>query len=98
MRKHREIRKHSLVAALLLAIAGGPSWAGDTTQLEEQMYRQNLLNELRQNLKQDIESMSLERADIIRRIANQEAADARLPALGEVQPAQSRRRSSGATL
>jgi hypothetical protein len=97
MRKHREIRKHSLVAALLLAIAGGPSWAGDTTQIEEQMYRQNLLHELRQNLKQDIESMSLERADIIRRIANQEASNARSPELGETRPVQPRR-SSGATL
>lgn len=97
MRKHREIRKHSLLAALLLAIASGPSWSGDTTRVEEQMYRQHLLHELRQELKQDIESMSLERADIIRRIANQEATNARESALLEMRPTQSGK-SSGATL
>ncbi|HEY7840750.1 MAG TPA: hypothetical protein VIC61_04205 [Gammaproteobacteria bacterium] len=97
MRKHKEVHRHSLLAALLLAIAGGPSWAGDTSQVEEQMYRQYLLDELRQNLKQEIESLSLERADIVRRIANQETAGARTPVGDEIRPVQSRR-SSGATL
>jgi len=98
MKRHKEIRKQSLLAALLLAIAAGPSWAGDTTQIEEQLYRQYLLDELREDLKKDIESMSLERADIIRRIANQEAISARESAPGESRPAQPRRQSSGATL
>jgi prophage antirepressor-like protein len=97
MRKHKEIRKHSLLAAALLAVAIGPAWAGDTTQVEEEMYRQHLLNELRQNLKQEIESLSLERADIVRRIANQETAGARTPVVDEIRPVQPRR-SSGATL
>jgi hypothetical protein len=98
MKKHKEVRKHSLLAAALLAVAIGPVWAGDTTQVEEQMYRQYLLDELRHNLKQDIESMSLERADVIRRIANQEAGSARESALGEISPVQARRQSPGATL
>jgi len=74
MKKHKETRKQSLLAAALLAVAIGPSWAGDTAQTEEQAYRRFLLAELRDDLRKSIDSLSLERADVVQRIANQERA------------------------
>ena len=102
MRKHREHPRRSLLAAALLAIATGPTWAGDTTQAEEQMYRRHLLSELRQDLRESIRTLSLERADVVQRIANQEAAG--LAASNRGAPVREDaarprgRKSSGATL
>ena len=73
MKKHREHNRRSLLAAALLAIAAGPVWAGDAERVADEQYRAFLLQELRQNLKESIQSLSLERADVVHRIAVQEA-------------------------
>jgi hypothetical protein len=98
MKKNREHNRRSLLAAILLAIATGPSWAGDVTQVDEQAYRAYLLEELRRDLKHSIDTLSLERADVVHRIAVQEAdaaARARRENEAAVRPAW---KSSGATL
>jgi hypothetical protein len=74
MKKNRKQRRLSLLAAALLVIATGPAWAGDTTQAEERLYREHLLRELRLELRDSIRSLSLERADVVQRIVNREAA------------------------
>jgi hypothetical protein len=100
MKKNRQQKKLSLLAAALLVVATGPAWAGDTTQVEERLYREHLLRELRLELRDSIRSLSLERADVVQRIVNQEAAGlGNSNAVREDTGSKPRaRKSSGATL
>ena len=98
MKKHRRHNTRSLVAAALLAIAAGPVWADDAAQIAEEQYRAYLLDELRRDLKESIESLSLERADVIHRIAVQESGAAERARRENEAASNAAWKSSGATL
>lgn len=88
MKKYREHKRHSLLAALLLAIAAGPAWAADTSRTEERMYREYLLRELREDLSLSLKDVAIAGSGRVAAVRPARQQDA--------EPA--RRKSSGATL